>query len=580
MAKVIYSMFVEPDGFRRNKERFNLYSFREYYPWLRDSKEEYAKKIGADWVFFDDLKKVEKFQEKFSIDTIYNAINLYKIFMFEELSKKYDEVLYLDFDVIPNTDSDFFEEIDLSEKIWAIPQTDLINLRNFQLYKDSRSPTLKYYQAQCLLNGKENEVVQTAIMGGSKEVIQRLAFMDKLPRYIETTNELIQGMGYARKIGQDYRLFNHNNESFFSAAIVEEGIELQYDDLSWHERLDNRAVYDPATGERFDLNKKFDDGKFIHFINKNFASYYKDKKNVVYSLHVEIPPELQVAAGEFLGDDVDKNERARINFLKWEKQLEENKKRYANSIGADYVTFREGPEYTQFRSWMKELVPDMSEYDVVNFYKIWCMEELVKDEYDNALYLDFDVVCNTEVSFFDAFNLSNGTACAYNSEMKDEAAAEATSLKFRRAEDYVYHYRSPHAKYWNAYAMLEMEGYEAKNNVYNTGIWGGSRRQLLELGYFHEFEKVMQLMTELREEEYSMYIPQIQKSFGYDNETVMSYRVQSKDTQCFNLSTKFWHYKVDETKHSPKNVLAANPAFYHVMNKKFEWFEEILNAGL
>ena len=53
---------------------------------------------------------------------------------------------------------------------------------------------------------------------------------------------------------------------------------------------------------------------------------------------------------------------------------------------------------------MKELVPDMSEYDVVNFYKIWCMEELVKDEYDNALYLDFDVVCNTEVSFFDAFN--------------------------------------------------------------------------------------------------------------------------------------------------------------------------------
>ena len=102
----------------------------------------------------------------------------------------------------------------------------------------------------------------------------------------------------------------------------------------------------------------------------------------------------------------------------------------------------------------------------------------------------------------------------------------------------------------------------------------------MELGYFHEFEKVMELMTELREEEYSMYIPQIQKSFGYDNETVMSYRVQSNDTQCFNLSTKFWHYKVDETKHSQKRVLAANPAFYHVMNKKFEWFEEILNAGI
>ena len=70
-------MFVEPEGFRRNKERFNLYSFREYYQDLLESKEEYAKNIGADWIFFDDLKKVEEFQEKFSIDTIYNAINLY-----------------------------------------------------------------------------------------------------------------------------------------------------------------------------------------------------------------------------------------------------------------------------------------------------------------------------------------------------------------------------------------------------------------------------------------------------------------------------------------------------------------------
>ena len=571
-------MFVEPDGFRRNKERFNLYSFREYYPWLRDSKEEYAKKIGADWIFFDDLKKVEKFQEKFSIDTIYNAINLYKIFMFEELSKKYDEVLYLDFDVIPNTDSDFFEEIDLSEKIWAIPQTDLINLRNFQLYKDSRSPTLKYYQAQCLLNGKENEVVQTAIMGGSKEVIQRLAFMDKLPRYIETTNELIQGMGYARKIGQDYRLFNHNNESFFSAAIVEEGIELQYDDLSWHERLDNRAVYDPATGERFDLNKKFDDGKFIHFINKNFASYYKDKKNVVYSLHVEIPPELQVAAGEFLGDDVDKNERARINFLKWEKQLEENKKRYANSIGADYVTFRADSSYTDFRKKMKDLLPDMSEYDVVNFYKIHCMYELTREEYDNALYMDFDVVCNTQVSFFDAFNLQNGMACAFNSYLKDEAPAEAMTLQFRRSDDFVYHYRSPEAKFWNSHALLAHNDYDSQNDVFNTGILGGSRRQCEELGYFEDFQQLIDDMTYLREDEFSMYIPQIQKSFGYDNETVMSYRVKTRDTICWNLDTKFWHYRCDEQKHSQANVLKANSAFYHVMNKKFEWFEEILNA--
>ena len=89
MAKVIYSMFVTPEDLP-DKERFSLYCFREYYSRLLESKEEYAKKCGADWKFFDDLKKIQEFQEKFSIDTIYNAINLYKIFQFEQLSKKYD----------------------------------------------------------------------------------------------------------------------------------------------------------------------------------------------------------------------------------------------------------------------------------------------------------------------------------------------------------------------------------------------------------------------------------------------------------------------------------------------------------
>lgn len=578
MAKrVIFSLFVEPP-FRSNKERFNLYSFQEYFDNLLECKEKYAKKCKADWLFFEDIEEIKEFQEKFSIDTIYNAINLYKIFQFEELSKKYDEVLYLDFDVVPQTGINFFEEVDLSEKIWVLPQDDRINEKKFVYFKNERNPTLKYIHSKCLLRGKENSTLNTAILGGSSKPIADLAFMDRLPDYIKTTNDFKEGKGYARKITQDFKMFSHNNEAFFSTAIVESGVGIQHEDLSWHTRVDDKATYDPVENVRKDLDKLFEEGKLLHFISKNFSSYYKDKKNVVYSLHVEIPQELQVAAGAFLGDDVDKNERARINFLKWEKQLEENKKRYANSIGADYVTFRADSSYTDFRKKMKDLLPDMSEYDVVNFYKIHCMYELTREEYDNALYMDFDVVCNTEVNFFDAFNLQNGMACAYNSYLKDEAPAEAMSLQFRRSDDFVYHYRSPEAKFWNSHALLAHNDYDSQNDVYNTGILGGSRRQCEELGYFEDFEQIIDDMTYLREDEFSMYIPQIQKSFGYDNETIMSYRVKTKDTICFNLDTRFWHYRCDEQKHSRLNVMKANAAFYHVMNKKFEWFEEILNA--
>ena len=68
-------------------------------------------------------------------------------------------------------------------------------------------------------------------------------------------------------------------------------------------------------------------------------------------------------------------------------------------IGADYILFENDTKYQEFRKWINNLCP-MSEYNIVNFYKIWCMEELTM-KYDNALYMDFDVVVNTDVSFFD-----------------------------------------------------------------------------------------------------------------------------------------------------------------------------------
>ena len=149
MNNVIFSMFFKPK-FDTLKEKNNLISFMEYKQDLLKCKQEYAKKCDADWIFFDKIGYVQSFQKKFSINTIYDAINLYKIYMFEELGKKYDNVLYLDFDVIPKTDKNFFDEVDLSKKIWCLDQNDIINHKNFQLYKTTRTPTIKYMLAKCL----------------------------------------------------------------------------------------------------------------------------------------------------------------------------------------------------------------------------------------------------------------------------------------------------------------------------------------------------------------------------------------------------------------------------------------------
>ena len=48
----------------------------------------------ADWIVYS-----EKLKEKLYL-TAYNIVNFYKIHLLYELSKNYDEILYLDFDVV------------------------------------------------------------------------------------------------------------------------------------------------------------------------------------------------------------------------------------------------------------------------------------------------------------------------------------------------------------------------------------------------------------------------------------------------------------------------------------------------
>ena len=53
-------------------------------------------------------------KSKYPFLTTYNIINFYKIYLLYKFSSKYDEILFLDFDV-PNTKENFFEVWDLSK---------------------------------------------------------------------------------------------------------------------------------------------------------------------------------------------------------------------------------------------------------------------------------------------------------------------------------------------------------------------------------------------------------------------------------------------------------------------------------
>ena len=176
MKKLIYSIYIEvPDNEFVDNKKTNLNTkneFIENYQKLIDCKKEYADSIGADFVLVNKYKEYyDEMKGKYPFLTTYNIINFYKIFLLYKFSSKYDQILYLDFDVVPNTKENFFEVFDLSKGI-AIANNNNKVARIEDISETSqtiRSPNSKYYNAQAMLLyrglSSDVDVVNTGIIG-------------------------------------------------------------------------------------------------------------------------------------------------------------------------------------------------------------------------------------------------------------------------------------------------------------------------------------------------------------------------------------------------------------------------------
>ena len=242
---------------------------------------------------------------------------------------------------------------------------------------------------------------------------------------------------------------------------------------------------------------------------------------IVYSLYIDIPKKDLDNQNPYFWDNISKSERTKISLKQNYKKLLDVKIQYCKSIGVDFRMFEYDKHYINYEKIFKDRYPQISTYNIINFYKIHLMYELAK-KYDEILYLDFDVVPCTNQSFFDAWDFSKGI-CLYENN-KDVN-------KHKHSIDMITHsVRSPTAKFYNAQAMLHYQGHSGVNDVINTGIVGVSRKHLTQLDYFKDFDNTLNFMKQLTEEfDDTIYPPNIIKMFGYDNETVMSYRIRTND---------------------------------------------------
>ena len=286
-------------------------------------------------------------------------------------------------------------------------------------------------------------------------------------------------------------------------------------------------------------------------------------KSVIFSIYIQIPEEDLDNPGWYNEEgklqDTDKSKQTKDYFAKYYDKLKQRQVDYARTLNVDYILHEYDNDYIKYVSYFKKNYPQISVYDIINFYK----QELMKryaHKYDEVCYLDFDVIPNTDESIFNVVK-HDEFGCA-------ETKREAEWGKTVETKWYNTCIRNPSSKYWNCHAMLNEIGLDPDTDVFNTGIMVAASKMIKRLDYFGEFEEVLDLMSKVKYDKSSMYPHNIQRIFNYDNETVFAFKRVVNNIKIKYLGND-WHHKVQDEKWY---VFNENAKMYHVINKRFGKF--------
>jgi hypothetical protein len=277
MKNVIYSFYIdiEPNNSKHTNTKNKL---KSYYSDLLNVKKDYAKKCNAEFIMFGQDEVYDKFKSKYNLYE-FDTLNFYKHFLYENLFEKYDNILYLDFDVIPNTNQSFFEEFDMSkinvrsvnstvENTW--PKNTLIQKNEkrktydyiIDNHFDKYSMYIKALAKQSMLFANDiydvtYEVINTGIICASSEQLKKIQLMKNLNNLIKTLYKAKDEKYFGNTVSS---LYEPNNETFFTYLLEKNNIEWNNLPKTWHDMIME--------------NDNVTNSKILHVINKKFEGYF------------------------------------------------------------------------------------------------------------------------------------------------------------------------------------------------------------------------------------------------------------------------------------------------------------------
>lgn len=229
----------------------------------------------------------------------------------------------------------------------------------------------------------------------------------------------------------------------------------------------------------------------------------------------------------------------RNQFQKFKHKLIEAQKKYALSCNADY-----------------ELFPTTEcDYDQLQFDKIIQMEKLT-EYYDEIIYLDFDVIPRTSVSFFENFDLDKLSIYSL------PAPRPMKEFKYRQREDN-WHRMNMYVKACAKNAMLLLDDCIGLDECVNTGVIGANKKSLDNLMFS---ERLDPCITRLKESKLdNLYPENISKVWEINNEVFVSYIIERFKVPYNNIGLQ-WNFILD---HVTRDI-SAGAHMLHCVNKEFE----------
>lgn len=243
-------------------------------------------------------------------------------------------------------------------------------------------------------------------------------------------------------------------------------------------------------------------------------------------------------------DNVDQNNIStnsyKLNqFRKYSKQLEQAQREYAKKCNAEYVLHR----------------LDITNYTELQFQKIRQLE-LYAEDYDQVLYLDFDVVPHNRAE--NIFDVYGDTLAIYSSHEH----IEPRELKWFIEKD-TFDSQNRYCKAAAKNSMLIIDNCQPSLKIYNTGVFYGSSKVLKQLQFDKRLIELKELLDEAKDD--SLYPDNISKNFSYNNEVFVTYLIEKYNILCTDMNIQ-WNYILDGFQTDPPDTAY----FTHHVNKSFE----------